>query len=308
MTTPYHPGELVAQRKAGLLAEAAHVAALINKEVPPVAAGFLAAQPMLVISAVDADGDIWATLLTGDPGFITISGPSTLHVADTPAPADPLVDTLAAPHLVGLIAIEPGTRRRVRMNGTAYPAADGLRIELAQIYANCPKYIQKRVPVRTPVTPAEPQVSNQLTAADIEQVSATDTFFVATADLDGDADASHRGGNPGFLRALDSQHLQWPDYVGNSMFNTFGNLEINPRAGLLLPDWRSGTLLHLTGTARVDWEPSHAAVVPGAQRLVDFTVEKSVRIDNASPLRWSDPEFSRFNPPLPLPPIQGETS
>jgi len=305
---PYHRGELSAQRKAGLLEEAAHVAALINHEVPPAAAAFLAAQPMLVISAVDAIGDLWATMLTGDPGFISVAGPSTLLVGHGLVPGNPLHDTLARRHPVGLIAIEPGARRRVRMNGTAYPEADGLRIELAQIYANCPKYIQKRIPVSTPGVPGEPRVSSGLTAADLEMVARTDTFFIATADLDGDADASHRGGNPGFLRALDANRLQWPDYVGNAMFNTFGNLEINPRAGLLLPDWTSGTLLHLTGTARVDWDPTHAATIPGAQRLVNFTVERSVRIDNASPLRWNDPEFSRFNPPPPEEPNQRESA
>ncbi|HEY4269874.1 MAG TPA: pyridoxamine 5'-phosphate oxidase family protein [Galbitalea sp.] len=300
MASPYHSGELTAQRKAGLLEEAARVAAVINREIPPVAAAFLEHQPMLVISAVDDTGSVWATMLTGAPGFISVVGPSTVVVADAPAPGDPLYEALAAARQVGLIAIEPGTRRRVRMNGTAHPESGGLRINLAQIYANCPKYIQRRVPAQAASSPSEPRVGTALSTSDLEQLAITDTFFVATADVDGDADASHRGGNPGFLRALDATHLQWPDYVGNSMFNTFGNLEVNPRAGLLLPDWDTGTLLHLTGSARVDWDPAHAAAVPGAQRLVEFTVERSVRVPGASPLRWSEPEFSRFNPP-PLP-------
>ncbi|MBL7260845.1 pyridoxamine 5'-phosphate oxidase family protein [Paractinoplanes lichenicola] len=292
--TPYHRGELIAQRRAGLLDEAVHVAAMINTKIPYFARTFLAEQPMLVIGGADHRGDVWATLLTGEPGFITVTGPSTFEVAATPAPGDPLHDV---PAQVGLIAIEPGTRRRVRMNGTAHPAADGLRIDLAQIYANCPRYIQKRSPVRVPTTPATPREGDQLTAEEMGFISTTDTFFVATADLDGNADASHRGGNPGFLRALSPTHLRWPDYDGNSMFNTFGNLEVNPRAGLLLPDWTTGTLLHLTGRAVVDWNPGHAATVPGAQRLVDFTVDRVIRIDNASPLRWTAPELSRFNPP-----------
>ncbi|WP_134765197.1 pyridoxamine 5'-phosphate oxidase family protein [Nocardioides sp. 1609] len=298
MKRPYHHGELIAQRKAGVLEQAAHVAAVIKDEVPPAAITFLAAQPMLVIGAADTNGDLWATMLTGNRGFITVTGPSTLQVSATPAVGDPLHVALGCPQLVGLIAIEPGTRRRVRMNGTAYPAPGGLRVELAQVYANCPKYIQKRVPTpaHTTASPSAALVSSGLTTADLETIQKTDTFFVATADLDGHADASHRGGNPGFLRAKGTHHLQWPDYAGNSMFNTLGNLETNPHAGLLLPDWASGTLLHLTGTARVDWDTAHAAPVPGAQRLVNFTVERSVRIEGASPLRWTDPEYSRFNP------------
>ncbi|MBU2669924.1 pyridoxamine 5'-phosphate oxidase family protein [Actinoplanes bogorensis] len=294
--TPYHRGELIAQQRAGLLDEAAHVSVLINDEMPRAGRAFLAEQPMLVVGAVDRNGAPWATLLTGEPGFITVTGRSTITVAAAPAATDPLHDVLAGPARVGLIAIEPGTRRRIRMNGTARPASDGLRIELAQIYPNCPKYIQRRVPVRDDVPPGVPRLGTRLTAGEMGFINATDTFFVATADPEGNADASHRGGNPGFLRALSPTRLRWPDYVGNSMFNTFGNLEVNPRAGLLLPDWSTGTLTHLTGTAVVDWDPAHAAAVPGAQRLVDFTVERVVRIDHASPLRWTEPEYSRFNP------------
>ncbi len=83
------------------------------------------------------------------------------------------------------------------------------------------------------------------------------------------------------------------------MFNTLGNLQVDPRAGLLVPDWRTGTLVHLTGTATVDWDPGHAAAVPGAQRLVDFAVERVVRVPGASPWRWTEAALSHFNPPVP---------
>jgi predicted pyridoxine 5'-phosphate oxidase superfamily flavin-nucleotide-binding protein len=263
-----------------------------------VAADFIEEQPMLVIGAADSRGEVWSSLLAGVPGFITVTGPSTLSVAAALSASDPLYCTLAEPTRLGMIAIEPGTRRRIRMNGTARPAREGLEIALEQIYANCPKYIQKRVPQWQPATPDEPREAEALTEQDIALVEGTDTFFIATTDLDGNADASHRGGNPGFLQVRGPRHLRWPDYVGNSMFNTFGNLEVNPRAGLMIPNWATGTLLHLTGTAAVDWDPDHAAAHPGAQRVVDFAVEHLVRIDNASPLRWSAPQFSRFNPPI----------
>ncbi|MFJ5259455.1 pyridoxamine 5'-phosphate oxidase family protein [Streptomyces sp. NPDC088387] len=294
---PYHHGELAVQKRAGLAASARAVSAAIMTEVPDVAAEFLAAQPMLVVGAADHEGAVWSSLLTGEPGFITVDGPSSLDIAAAPSPGDPLHATLTGRTRLGMIAVEPGTRRRMRMNGTARPHGHGLAVELEQIYANCPKYIQKRVPERRPVTPGVPRRGHALTAQDIVLVEGTDTFFVATADQDGNADASHRGGNPGFLRVLGPDRLRWPDYVGNSMFNTFGNLEVNPRAGLLVPDWTTGTLLHVTGTAVVDWDPAHATVLPGAQRVVDFTVREVVRVDHASPLRWSAPQYSRFNPP-----------
>ena len=55
-------------------------------------------------------------------------------------------------------------------------------------------------------------------------VAAADTFFIASAAPGGGADASHRGGNPGFVRVRDAATLEWPDYSGNTMFNTLGNI------------------------------------------------------------------------------------
>jgi hypothetical protein len=101
---------------------------------------------------------------------------------------------------------------------------------------------------------------------------------------------------------LSPTRLRWPDYTGNAMFNTLDNLEVDARAGLLFLDWGTGTTVQLTGTARTDWDSAAAAALPGAQRVVDFTVTAVVEIAHASPLRWSAPQLSRFNPPVAPPP------
>ncbi|MYV99554.1 hypothetical protein GT354_14905 [Streptomyces sp. SID3343] len=114
---------------------------------------------------------------------------------------------------------------------------------------------------------------------------------------DADADASHRGGNPGFVQVLSPTRLRRPDYLGNSMFPTLDNLELNPAAGLFPPGWETGSTLHLSGSARTVWAEEEIARVPGAQRLVEFEVTDVVEIQGAVGLRWSDPDCSRFNPP-----------
>src|SRR4029453_19375808 len=78
----------------------------------------------------------------GRPGFITVPYPSTVHIAARPLPGDPLADALSGP--VGGLANAPGTRRRMRLNGQAWADADGISIELEQVYSNCPKYIATR--------------------------------------------------------------------------------------------------------------------------------------------------------------------
>src|SRR5260370_2360405 len=84
-------------------------------------------------------------------------------------------------------------------------------------------------------------------------VVATDVLFVATGHPQRGADASHRGGNPGFVEVVDANTLRIPDYSGNSLFNTLGNLLVDPRYGMLIPNFQSGRMLQLTGTAKVTW-------------------------------------------------------
>jgi hypothetical protein len=81
------------------------------------------------------------------------------------------------------------------------------------------------------------------------------------------------------------------------MYMTLGNLEADPRAGLLVCDFDTGDLLLLSGTAVTDWSPERAATIPGARRVVDVTIERTVWLPGASPLRWRLTERSRFNPP-----------
>ena len=73
-------------------------------------------------------------------------------------------------------------------------------------------------------------------------IANADTFFLGTIHPSRGADASHRGGPPGFVR-VDGNRLWWPDYPGNNMFNSFGNLAVDPSAALLFIDFDTGTAL-----------------------------------------------------------------
>ncbi|WP_431954706.1 pyridoxamine 5'-phosphate oxidase family protein [Nocardia lijiangensis] len=291
----YHSGELAVQRRMGQSDIAAKVGRGIRRDIPAVAANFLAAQPMLVLAAADAAGRLWAGPLVGQPGFVHAVDTETIAVDARPAASDPLAEALTRPARVGMIALEPGRRRRMRVNGAARPHRDGLRIVTDQVYSNCPKYISRRwVTAYDPV--AAPVVARHGAALDARQreiVASADTFFVASADDEGNADASHRGGNPGVLRVLSPTRLRWPDYRGNSMFMTLGNLAVRPRCGLLIPDWPTGGALQLTGTAELNWDAGTFAA--GAQCSIDFAVTEVVWRD-AGPLRWSPPELSPVNP------------
>ncbi|MFF9501937.1 pyridoxamine 5'-phosphate oxidase family protein [Streptomyces sp. NPDC014656] len=294
MTTAYHHGSLAVQERLGVQRAAAHIAPSVNPGIRPVAAAFLELQPMLVLGAAAPDGRVWASLLTGEPGFARATGPHTVSIAGGLAPHDPLAEALTGETPVGTIALDPRTRRRMRLNGTARPGARGLLIEAGQVFANCPKYLQKRElygsgPAGSG-TPSEVRRGTALTGPQLAAVRAADTFFVATTGPDG-ADASHRGGNPGFVRAEGPRGLLWRDYPGNAMFLTLGNLEADGRAGLLFLDWETGTTLQLSGRAKTVYHLE--------ERYVRFRVDSVVETQAASPLRWSAPEYSPANPTTP---------
>jgi predicted pyridoxine 5'-phosphate oxidase superfamily flavin-nucleotide-binding protein len=292
-----HRGEKAVQRRSGF-PDRPWGSARVGAAVPPVAAEFLRRQRLVVIGAADPDGAVWAAPLAGRPGFVEALDERTVAAQRSPTRGDPLAQVFDTEHDVGMIAIEPASKRRMRINGRARQVADRLVVHTEQVYANCPKYIQARdVDAHGPAGAAGPAAESPVLSPDQRAwIAAADTFFVATRAAGLGADASHRGGHPGFVAVTGDRQLTWPDYVGNSMYMTLGNLELDPRAGLLLLDWERGRSLQITGHARIDWDPQRAAGVPGAQRLVDFEVERVVQIDGAVPLRWTAPEYSRFNP------------
>ncbi len=291
-----HPGEIAVRERTGVYAENLGSAG-VGSTMPPVVEQFLARQPFVVVTA-ERDRAIWTTVLSGEPGFVEALDEATLLIDADLHDVDPLSGAFDDATEIGLIAIEPATRRRVRINGRSHRHHGGLVVHAHQVYGNCPKYIQTRsVEPRTSTMPPEATRGTSLDAAQQEWVRRADTFFIGTSAPGHGMDASHRGGNPGFVSVV-GDTITWPDYVGNSMYMTLGNLELDPRAGLLFLDWEGGHTLHVTGRARVDWDPARAARHPGAQRLVDLAVEQVVQVGNALPLSWRLQERSRHNPTL----------
>ena len=289
----YHAGSRAVQDRVGVRELADHVGQIIGQGIKPVAAAFLELQPLLILGAADpATGKVWASPLTGTPGFVRATGPHQISITGTTRPTDPLTPTLSEARdlPVGTIALDPRTRRRMRVDGQLRRTARGLAIEAERVFSNCPKYIQRRESYETVATrePEHPRHSTELTTSQAEFIAASDTFFLATVHEHG-ADASHRGGNPGFVQVTSPNDLTWPDYTGNAMFLSLGNLVADPRAGILFLDWNTGTTLQLAGEARTEFDRD-------GERRVRFTLTEAIETPAAIPLRWSAPEYSPANP------------
>lgn len=303
--SPFHAGELAIHARFGAQERMDKQGRRVIRDyLPDQHRQFFAQLPYVIVGTVDAAGNPWASILAGAPGFLSSPDERTLQVTAKPLFGDPLTTTLANGVDIGLLGIELHTRRRNRLNGTVTEThTDGFAVQVGQSFGNCPQYIQARMFELGECDPTVPKPIHQVTRlGEVEQsmITAADTFFIATAYQDESAgaargvDVSHRGGKSGFVRIDDDQTLTVPDFSGNGHFNTFGNLELNPHAGLLFVDFGQGNLLYLTGTAEVIWEGAEIGFYDGAERLFRFRLNQGYRVEGSLPLRWSIPEFSPF--------------
>jgi len=305
----YHPGEIEVQRRAGVRREADEVGRIIGGSIPLALGPLLEGFRLAVAASLDARGRVWASLLTGPPGFLKVVDETRLDIDARPVPGDPLSGRGEGRQALGILIFDPATRRRVRFNGKGLlKRGGGISLEVEQVYGNCRKYIQLRRLVdeeRRPaaadaggaVTGGAPVRSTPLSAAQQARIAAADTFFIASAHPEGGADASHRGGRPGFVRVTGARTLSFPDYQGNNMYNTLGNLAADPRAGLLFVDFATGDLIQTTGRARLVWERDVVATFGGGRHVVvDYEIDEVFETPGGSALRWVLVEPSPVNP------------
>lgn len=308
IAAPFHAGERALQLQAGSR-EQMEVAGprVIRDYMPDQHREFFAQLPFVVVGSLDANLQPWASVLAAPPGFAHSPDATHLRIDALPAAGDPLAGQLAQGAPLGLLGIEPHTRRRNRMNATVESLdATGFMLEVQQSFGNCPRYIQAREPVFVP-TPTDGASAQWLDTLDLEAqrlIGSADTLFIATAYPDevaaGDeadarshgVDVSHRGGRPGFVRVDEGGVLTVPDFNGNRFFNTLGNLLAHPRAGLLFIDYDNGDLLHVAATAEIVLDGPELAEFEGAERLLRLHVEHALRRPAALPLRWGDAQLS----------------
>jgi hypothetical protein len=294
----FHAGELAVQQRAGVRAEAARLEPMLEPgELGGGFGQFLAERTFAVLSARDGLGRLWASPLVGPAGFMAVDSPTSLLISASISDGDPLLG-LASGQAVGMIALEFALRRRVRLNGVLTEAGPGrLVIEVREAYGNCPQYIQQRVlrlDERTAGKPRAVREAAAFSAADADLIRRADTFFLGTTHPGRGNDASHRGGAPGFVR-VEGNQLWWPDYRGNNMFNSFGNLAVDDSVALLIPDFAAGRMLQVSGTAVLEWgEPGEPGDDGGTGRRVRLEVAEAVV--GGLPVRAEAVEASPANP------------
>ena len=304
--SPFHAGEQTIQRLAGVRDRIERKGrAVIRDYMPEQHRAFFAALPFVVVGLADPNGHPWATTLSGAPGFMHSTEETLLSIKAWLAPGDPLHSCIRDGAPVGGLGIELSTRRRNRINGRIENCiiGEGFSIRVQQSFGNCPKYIQARNerPQLSKPLP-ESRIAFHLGDNEVSFIAEADTFFIASRSAQLDQmessqglDVSHRGGLPGFVQVVSRNELCFPDFSGNLLFNTLGNLEVDPRAGLLFIDFRSGRMLHIIGRTRIHWDVPETTRSAGIERLIFLDIQCVVNRDHAFPHLF---DFISYSPHL----------
>jgi len=305
----FHAGERLVQERTGERGTALINSRSISTGIPAAARNFVGQQRWCIVGAADAAGAMWACLLSGEPGFVQASDDlRSLQVTSSDpqgvlARMAPIAD-LQPEQSIAVLLIELQTRRRLRINGhVAQASAQALEVAVGQAFPVCPRYIQKREllpleaePTSNSSTGTDANTGTVLDEATSAWIAGADTLFIASLGPSGDADVSHRGGRPGFVQQQ-GQVLRIPDFNGNSMFNTLGNLELEPRCGLVFPDFEGARQLQLTGHARAHFGvEADIDQTGGTGRWIEFQVHSWRSTPLTLPQRWRLLEASPYNP------------
>ncbi|KAB8274441.1 hypothetical protein BDV30DRAFT_208999 [Aspergillus minisclerotigenes] len=318
-TLPWHDGEI---QMRSLL----RIPPIINPTVPSLSYGatyLLLNSPLLAIGAVDREGRPWSTLWGGEVGFAKPTSQSKIEIR-TPVDSkhDPLADILLhnssgeSGQLVSGLVVDLATRKRAKLFGRKITGSiqvdeenriDSSRVGFAHLLVqieaslgNCPKYINIRNITPALPTPRLISESPQLPSGALKLLDHADTLFISSRHGDVDMDTNIRGGPPGFVRVISNEPngavFAYPEYSGNRLYQTLGNLQTTPLAGFVFPDFETGDALYVTGQTEVLVGKEAAALLPRSNLAVKVTVTAARYVEQSLSFRGVAGAKSPYNP------------
>ncbi|PNS21714.1 hypothetical protein CAC42_1568 [Sphaceloma murrayae] len=326
----WHQGEVEMHRRLRVPEQDNPAAPMLT----PQAAALLPRAPLLAIGTLDDKGRPWTTVWGGDTGLAQSLGNSTIGIR-TPVAAtlDPVIELLignaadgevvkeeAQARLVSGLTIDLLTRKRVKIAGSMVAGAlnriktsdevaqvgtdEGeavlqLVVRINESLGNCPKYINKKEITSSSPRPrlVSDTIPLPLKALDLLQTS--DLFFLSTTHSGYDMDTNHRGGPPGFVRVLENDDktiLVYPEYSGNRLYQSLGNMITNPQVGICFPDFATGNCLFVSGSTEILVGKDAASLITRSNLAVKITVEAARFVEGVLPFRGTSGESSPYNP------------
>jgi len=146
---------------------------------------------------------------------------------------------------------------------------------VSSIYSPASRLLQDRFDTRRLADRLEDvKVHTHFTDDDRAFITQMDMCILATVDATGQPTCSYKGGDPGFVRVLDDNTLALPDYDGNGMFLTMGNVSETGRVGMLFLDFVRQRRMRVDGTAILRTDADATSAFPGAQLVLVVRAER----------------------------------
>ncbi|OAX41817.1 hypothetical protein K503DRAFT_833363 [Rhizopogon vinicolor AM-OR11-026] len=313
----WHPGEQAVQAIINL-SERVAITAIVDRLPEQHRIFHTSRLHFLPVTTLDRQCRPWASILCssdGMPNFISSPTDNSLMVKAHLWSGDPIIQNFSFIQLhdgelplISGIGLEVSTRRRNEFAGhvseVSFQDLDiDLTLVVTQALGLCPKYINIRS-LRLSLGKEERLPDNA-----IAFIHAADTAFLSTSYVAAEEDAStypsrlgvnHRGGRPGFVRVRpsDGKTLVLPNYAGNRMMNSLGNIHMTPVAGMVFPSFSTGSVLYVTGKAETLYGVAARSLMPNANVLSTIYVTGFSFVENAIPLRdTAAVERSPYSPP-----------
>jgi ferredoxin-NADP reductase len=178
-----------------------------------------------------------------------------------------------------------------------------MAVAIEETLGNCPKYLNRKTVWSHLASPRLVSDSLPLAHEAVELIGRSDIFFLSSRHGAESMDTNNRGGAPGFVRVFSNStdegvSLVYPEYSGNRLFQTLGNLQTDPAVGITFPDFETGDVLYLTGRAEVLIGAEATAVLPHSKVAVKVTVEAARFVSEGLPFRGRLLDPSPYNPPV----------
>jgi ferredoxin-NADP reductase len=296
------------------------------------AAQMIRTAPLLAIGTLDDQGRPWTTLLGGEKGFAQpLGGPMIGVRADVDTIYDPVMEILVPKsrraedvvrydgegQIMAGLAIDLNARRRLKLAGRMVAGALSsydtdlkeeargigelqMGVKIEQSMPNCPKYLNKKTIMPAPSRPQLVSEGIQLPMEALKLLNKADLFFISSTDDGKDMDTNHRGGPAGFVRVLsnrmDGAEIVYPEYSGNRLYQTLGNLKVTPLAGIVVPDFDTGDVLYATGTTEVLIGKAAADILPHSNLAVKLKVTAARFVKEGLTFRGLPDAMSPYNP------------
>jgi ferredoxin-NADP reductase len=167
--------------------------------------------------------------------------------------------------------------------------------KIDQSLGNCPKYLNQYELQPALVEAKLFSTGSTLPDKGRALVNKSDMFFLSTS-ANKDMDVNHRGGPPGFVRISAPNQIVYPEYSGNRLYQSLGNLLINPKIGITFPDYESGDVLYITGTTDVLVGEDASTLLPGSNLAVLITIVEARFVQHGLPFRGTRKMPSPYNP------------